>query len=363
MEKNSNKENNNAILTEISETVPLLFQKSTETSEIEDLYSYLYKDKPWVYDKSKDNLDELIQLYERSSVVSFTGAGASKPLGISDWEELMTNLWNKAKSNGFNNDFPKDSKEWPKLAQEIWEHLKNNEKKKIYFDTISQSMSPRNNTTTLTLIKLVLALDIHLTTNFDISIENAYKFLDYLAQHFNKEEIRKKYQVYYLPDFQIIQGTEAQGTIYYLHGGTTKSVYVLKENDYDAFYPSVSGSSTTDPANYRLENLLRTFYKERTIVFLGFSFNDPYVRKFFFRLSKETAMDTKVAHQLYDQSGQPYEPQPVRHFLIIDAEILEKRRDIVNVFEENNIYMIVYKTGQHIFLEKFFETLSKGKSI
>lgn len=346
---------------EISKSAPLFFQDSTETGEIEDLYSYLYKDEPGVYDKSKDNLDNLIQLHKRSSMVSFIGAGTSKPLAISDWKELMKNLWNKAKGNGFSSDFPENSKEWPNLAQKIFDYLENIGQRRIYFNTISQSMSPKNNTTTLTLIKLVLALDMHLTTNFDISIENAYKFLAYLANQFEIDRISKKYQVYYLPDFRIFQGIDNQGTIYYLHGSTERDVYILKKNDYDTFYPSVS--NLTNSVNSSLEDFLKVCYKERNIVFLGFSFDDRYVRKYFFKLAEETQMASLAAEKFYNQSGQPYETETIYHFLIIDAKILKKRPDVVNLFEKKNIYMIVYKTGEHIFLEKLFETLSKGRNI
>jgi len=329
---------------------------SDDLSQVEDLFSYLYSDDPNVYIRSKDNLNKLIKSYNKNTTVSFIGAGTSKPLGISDWETLMRSLFEKASSSGFSSNFPNKPQRWPQLAQEIFEYFKNNGTPEKYFDTISQKMMPRNNTTTLTLVKMVLALNVHLTTNFDNSIENAYKFLDYLSKHFKRQELKKRYGLNYLPDFQLHLKTD-DSLIYYLHGNINNNTYILKKSDYDTFYPTVSGSQDSVDS---LENFLKDCYKNCHIVFFGLSFHDYYVKEFFLNLAKEIEREDKIVSGFYTQSGQSYPGKDIEHFLITDAGILDEYEGRTHdFFQEINIYSIIYKSGKHIFLEKFFEGLAQ----
>jgi len=56
-----------------------------------ELSDYLFNDResPEIFRKSKDNLDKVINLYNRTNMVSFVGAGTSKPLGISKSNVLL----------------------------------------------------------------------------------------------------------------------------------------------------------------------------------------------------------------------------------------------------------------------------------
>jgi hypothetical protein len=332
--------------------------KQGDQSIVEDLYSYLYSDSkdPNIFSRSKNNLETLINLFNKDKMVSFVGAGTSKPLEISDWNNLMDDLYNEARNRGFEGSFKNNPKEWPQLAQEIYEYLEIKGNIDLYFSIIAKKMSPKNNTTTLTLIKMVLAIDLHLTTNFDNSIENAYRFLDYMSTRYKKSEFRKDYQIYCLPDFPLIQITKSLGLICYLHGRDNKKIYILKKDDYETFYPSVSNSQDSVDC---LENFLKECYKRSSIIFIGFSFRDYYVKEFFFKLAKEIERENKIIIDFFDKSGQSYKDRDIRHFLIVDPEILKEYENKAHdIFENFNIYPIIYKEGEHIFLEKLFEKLS-----
>jgi len=335
----------------------------TGLSYVEDLSFYLHNDMgdPEIYNQSKKNLETLIELYNRATTVSFIGAGTSIPLGISDWEKLMRDLFEKAVASGYKGSFSTDPREWPQLAQQIYEYYESGGNLGAYFTTLSRGMTPRNNTTTLTLVKIVLAGNVHLTTNFDSSIENAYMFLDYLSRHYKTENLRKEYKLFFLPDFQIPIAKTSNCFIYYLHGSRDKSTYILKKSDYDIFYPSVSSSKNSVDS---LENFLKGIYKNYCIVFVGFSFSDLYVRDFFFKLAKQIEKENKITGDFYNQSGQVYEVKKLKHFLIVDSKVSKDYgRKFHDTFQTFNIYPIIYKDGEHIFLERLYENLSLGISI
>lgn len=337
---------------------------SDKLSRVDNLYSYLHIDKTnaEIYRRSKENLEQLFNMYNRTNMVSFIGAGTSKPLGIPDWEPLMNDLCAKAEIKGFNGELPNAQKEWPQFAQDIYDYLKEHGYSDHYFKTILSNMILKITSTTATLENLVLALDVHLTTNFDKSIQAAYDHLNDLSDRSDSPSLKKSYKSYYLPDFDVPRMTDVS-LIYYLHGSIDRGNYILTKTDYDTFYPSISGCK--ELANCQLENFLKDRYRYNSIIFLGFSFDDCYVREFFERVAKDIDREQKIATDFYSQSRKVYEKRSIKHFLVINAGVLADKLgiDIHDEFEAMNIYSIIYKDGQHIFLEKLFQNLDRRGKI
>jgi len=328
-----------------------------DSNQIVHLETYLHPDPQG---QNIRNLKSLMELYSKDRTVSFIGAGVSKPLGIPDWEQLLNNLSKCAnKYYNFQSQLPQNSKEWPAFAEKIYNEFNQNNNSQKYFEIVSERMKPQINTTTLTLVKLVLAINIHLTTNFDSSIENAYKFLNYLSEYFGESEMRIDYRTYYIPDFSFDTGSNP--AIYYLHGNVEKNIYILKKSDYEKFYPSVSSITNSSKA---LEEFLKYYYKNKNIIFIGFSFQDYYIREFFLNLAKEIERENQIHMNLYRQSGGSYAIPEIKHFLIIGSGTSEFRKfgdEIFNNYQSFNIYPIIYHNEQHIFLEKLFEELCRGR--
>jgi len=333
-------------------------------SYITNLESYLYSDKfrPELSKRSNENLISLIDSYSKDGMISFIGAGASKPLGIFDWKELIKKLCLVANENGFTErfeNFEGKPDSWSRLSQDIFDFLESKGMTSKYFDVIKKSMSPSINTTTLTLVKLILAIDFHLTTNFDVSIENAYEFLKYISTYWVKNELNINYGKCFVPDFSPFYSKKFKAVICYLHGNIEKNLYILKTKDYEIYYPSISNEEKHDAS---LEEFLKFCYKNKIIVFIGFSFDDFYIREFFFKLAKTIELEQQASMEFYYKSGQVYPENEIKHFLIADEEILNKKflknysGAIHDFFAEFNIYLIIYK--KHIFLEKLFEILS-----
>ena len=104
-----------------SDVADLSEYQTDDTTKIQDLYGDLYHSDihPEIYNNSKEYLDSLFRVYNRGTMVSFVGAGASRPLGIPDWGKLMQRLHNIAKENGFSEEIPAGPKSHQKLAQKI----------------------------------------------------------------------------------------------------------------------------------------------------------------------------------------------------------------------------------------------------
>jgi len=143
--------------------------------------------------------------------------------------------------------------------------------------------------------------------------------------------------------------------ICYLHGNKDKNLYILKTEDYDTYYPSVSNKEIHDAS---LEDFLKYCYKNKIIIFLGLSFQDPYLKKFFFNLAKKIELEKKASTDFYQESGQVYPEKEIKHFYIVDEEILnEFGENIHHVFNQYKIKLIIYKRGEHIFIEKLFDNI------
>jgi hypothetical protein len=323
---------------------------------VDDPLDYLWREKE-TFSQNRNNYELLVSSFNRSEFVSFTGAGVSIPLGISDWDNLIDDLLKEASQIGFHESKPSSKSEYPGFVESIFKVFEKAGKTSSYFGTITKRMVPSINSTSLTLIYLVFSLDIHLTTNFDGSIEQAYRFSGQIADFLS---VTKQYgdpSLYFLKDLD----TSSKGpSIYYLHGSVNEGIYILKKSDYDMYYPSVSKLSGVSIRG--LENCLKYFYEHKNIIFIGCSFEDPYVRSFFFNLAKEVEKERLLTNGFYGQGGQSCSYKDLRHYLLIEEGndfITDYGKDIFPGLREYNIYPVIYQKDKHIFLEYLFKRLSR----
>jgi hypothetical protein len=331
---------------------------------IDDPLDYLWQgkreeQKKQIVIQNKNNYELLVRSFDRSEFVSFLGAGVSKPLGISDWSNLIDDLWKEANKLGFKESIPDDKDQYPDFAERIFKFFEQKKKESLYFDAITKRMAPSINSTSLTLVYLTFSVDIHLTTNFDRSIEHAYHFREELATFLSVTNKYTKPLLYFLKDFD----TSLNGpSIYYLHGSVNEGIYVLKKSDYDMFYPSVSKSVGTSVRG--LEECLKYFYGHKNIIFIGCSFEDPYVRSFFFDLAKEVERERLATSSFYGQGGQSCSFRDLRHFLLIEEgnKFIEGYgEELFPKLKEYCIHPVIYQKDKHIFLEYLFKRLIKNK--
>lgn len=288
---------------------------------------------------NRENLDVLLKSYSREIFVPFIGAGSSVPLGGLDWKELL----DKMKSELGIKTSMSPSINGPNYPREFSKIYKKLGDRKKFFDTLFDALKPTQTHFIAFHAYLPDAFDTFVTTNYDSPIEKAYE------RHRNQKLQRHYFSCYELDNLR--------GSVVYLHGHENIGFAVIKEEDYDYFYPTVSMKNGIPIIETFLENL----YRKRCIVFFGFSFSDSYVA----RLLKQLALRhgggkhfwilgegtptyegvTKVADQ-YSKKGR-----------ISDAE--KVTRGFYQRFSKLGIKPIVYGKDRHIFVEKVIQRLGK----
>ena len=171
-------------------------QPSAEISGQNELFNSIVQ-----IEHNRKNLKYLLDNYNNLKLVSFIGAGASSSLGIPDWDTLMDDMIKKfihdEKVKSECDDLIKKN-DLIELAQKIYDFLENNKKQNLFEQFLVDKMNPTKNTTTLSLIKMILVINEHITTNFDNSIDYAYKFMNFLNKnYYNKKEY--DFEPHYVP--------------------------------------------------------------------------------------------------------------------------------------------------------------------
>lgn len=290
---------------------------------------------------NKNNLELLTNEFNKNDFIAFIGAGCSTPLGEPDWGDLFKQLRKKYQvktrltKNSYFYDFPNSFSRLHKTVQNG-----NN-----FFKDIFDILQPKITGGTFLHLRIVDAFDSYVTTNYDSPIEIAF---------FNQEknEIKKNYFFCPYPEKNLNR------SITYLHGHKDINFIIIKKEDYDYFYPTVS-SKNGIPV---LESFLEYLYTKKVIVFLGFSFSDLYLTTFLEHLVKSEDISKKKHFLLMSNNSYWYR----KNAKIVDEykkvgqilEIQKRENEFYTSFRDRfNIYPIVYT--QHIFLERLLGLLSK----
>ncbi len=199
--------------------------------------------------------------------VVFAGAGVVSDTGVpSTWSQLVKALALEA-------DLPidvtrLDPEEYAEKTEEIYQHLVSLNKGSRYFEIIREKLRPRVSTWS-TAVFDILDMCMHIvTTNFDDVFERTYE------RYAELNPGRPAHpETHSLPDFTHDRPQNSH-KIDYLHGRADEHHIVFKKSDYNTYYPSVS-KTHGDPC---LEEYLTHIYSTYTMVFVGFSFDDVYVR-------------------------------------------------------------------------------------
>jgi len=305
------------------------------------------------------NYEVLINAWKKFKLVSFIGAGTSISLGIGDWGSLVKELHNYVIKNFHKTDLERGD-DLPIFADKLFEVFVDNNKLSEFDKIVFRRMEPLHNSTSLTLIRLILLVNLHITTNFDLSIEKAYSFLEYLADHFGKK-VKQKLSTYSIPNLPhyLKVSRDSEAHIVYLHGRKGEK-YILRASVYEQFYLSEKNNGNYSKC---IDETLKSFLKEATLLFIGFSFNDARVKDTLFRLIAEIRRDKLINERFIGPGGVADKSQEPKHFLIMhdDSKVYGGKtwKDFFDDFERHNIYPVIYEQNSHIFLEHLFGYLKR----
>ncbi|RXJ98675.1 hypothetical protein CRV02_13065 [Arcobacter sp. CECT 8989] len=224
---------------------------------------------------SEKNFEILLEHYNNNDkkLLPFLGSGISTPTGISNWVNLLVDLGKLTKKYNNKESLEKMIKElgYPKTASIIKDEINNEDKYKSF---LVNQFEPKNTLTTSTIIKIMIKFFSVVTTNYDTTLEEAIKTINFIYSENSISNV--EFNTQDLPDLSTSLLLEKKNIVY-LHGYKRNKNFLLTENDYRYFYPSNYGGEGSED----LEEFLRSIIKDMNLVFMGFSFKDKDFMKFF----------------------------------------------------------------------------------
>ncbi len=122
----------------------------------------------------------------------------------------------------------------------------------------------------------------------------------------------------------------------YLHGRSDASFVILKTDDYRIFYPSHPslGLCSSRRTSTVLEAFLRYLYANRTLVFVGFSFSDPFLKDALQAIHTTIARDD-AAHATPCPSSPARLPQIKHYALIQQVQYPDEEERLARSYDES----------------------------
>ena len=172
------------------------------------------------------------------------------------------------------------------------------------------------------------------TTNFDNLLEETYEIKGKITG-----TRRRKLKTQSLPNIELVDcfRRSKKQNVVYLHGHADEEHVVLTRQDYDDYYPSESGKPEGERV---LENYLEYIYSNYTIVFVGFSFRDKYVRNHFKRIFRQLV---KRDSRCQDKIGYRDVAPQIKHYALLPKAKCDGEQEAVqSEIEEIGINVIHY---------------------
>ncbi|OQB45423.1 MAG: hypothetical protein BWY02_02516 [bacterium ADurb.Bin157] len=285
-----------------------------------------------------DNLDinNIHEHLAKKNFIVFAGTGVISGTGIpSTWKELLITLSRQANVNINVDNICKN--EYPDVAQKIFDELAKNGEEKRYYEIIKELISAKDSAWDEKPYEILSTTKGVVTTNFDNIFETSYERLVEANSSLPSSIITNS-----LPDFEDKDDFNKH-KIVYLHGRANENHIIFKKNDYMDYYPSMSAGKSRNP-DLCLETYLDYIYRKHTIVFVGFSFDDEYVRGCFKGIHRRlTGRDERcferktgyieiiprIKHYAFIEEVKPQSNEFKRH-KEIEAELEEMRIKVIH---------------------------------
>ncbi|MFA5251903.1 MAG: SIR2 family protein [Phycisphaerae bacterium] len=275
----------------------------------------------------------------KKNFIVFAGTGVISGTGIPEsWGKLLKALAEQAKVDI---DIDRISKnEYPEIAQKIFDELVRNGKKEKYHEIIREQVVAKDSPWDAKTFEILLTTKGVVTTNFDNIFETSYETLvetnSHLPAHIEQNS---------LPDFDDKDDFEKH-KIVHLHGRADENHIIFKRNDYLDYYPSVCAGKSLNP-DYCLERYLEYIYRKHTVIFIGFSFDDEYVRGCFKSINKRlTGRDKRCCEE---KVGYVEIVPQLEHYAFLEelnpqSNEYQRRKEIEAELEEMKIKVIHFQS-------------------
>lgn len=212
---------------------------------------------------SKHFINELKQKYNEKKIIPFIGAGLSVPFGLKPWKKLIEELSDAlvAPTLKASIDFDLENGEYQEAIEDIKKYARVDDQP--IQEKIGEEYSLRKNTLVPPIDNNYLDLvksnfKIYLTTNYDRLLD------DYIP---NINSFRSLTE--YTSDFQKLTRENDEKYLFHIHGCVSNPAsIVISSEKYDELYKNDS-----------FDNLMKGFSSNFSYLFLGFSFEDTFIKK------------------------------------------------------------------------------------
>lgn len=274
---------------------------------------------------------ELKEIAKRKdNLVIFAGSGVAKECGLPNWEGLVEHLKKYLIQKGQSFDEQMNKYDLPMQAQIVYETFKEifpTNYKNIFFSEIDGFMKPSLWPHTACQEEIIHTCEKIVTTNFDNSFESAIK--TYCKFSHKKQNIYSR-SFPKLNYIKFINSTEDY-KVAYLHGNTGQHLIFIKD-DYEKFY---CGTNNT------LYDFYKQLWQNNTLLFIGFSFEDYYVKEVFNKIFFE--LYERYNENLRVTSIEDTEFHKIKHFTFIQEYEDNKFLKLCEELKKMKIYTIPYK--------------------
>ena len=291
-----------------------------------------------------NNVELLKNTYRENKdrIVFFAGAGASISLGLKSWKDLLIEMDEEFKTN-INIDDYIIKFGYPETASAIYDEITIKEE---YTNFLCEKFDIKNAIARFNSItkSIVNNFDTILTTNFDSSFENAFRDKNFPLVEYGLD---KNINIQTLPKFDTVNISTKDYTVIYLHGNQESRRFIFRKEEYEYFYRT---NYNKEPSE--LEEFLKEIFKNFSVIFFGFSFNDLNFKKYCEKILIEEFEERKAKY--YNLYNQKYPIELRKHFVFITPEEV---KDTLSELEINNYI----QRDNNIKWEKIFEKINNNE--
>jgi hypothetical protein len=288
---------------------------------------------------------EVANELSQKDFIVFAGSGVPSATGIPMWQKLIEKLLECKPINNIDLN-TLGSYEFPDIVQKSFDKF---DDKNDYYKIIRSNLIPRNAPYSGEEMEIVKTTNWILTTNFDETLESAF------SSKFEIENVSKNVETYSLPDFEY-RNLFSDESIIYLHGRANENFLIFKKDDYKKYYPSVSQEKQSST---ELEDYLKYLYRDYTIVFIGFSFDDYYFKNSLKNIYENIKLNDEIH---LEKPGYSPKLKNVRHYAFlkkVSSKNKQFSRELDRELESIKIKVVRY--SEHKEWIECFETIRKLK--
>lgn len=278
----------------------------------------------------------LSEVAQKEKLLVFAGSGVSDPTGIPTWRKLLENLQLTYRIPGVNVE-DIDSNNFPEIAQMFYRHFEENDCLSQYHDILKNNLRALKISHT-PLQQQIIYIGFNnnvVTTNFDTTFEDTFSHLNV----YGNTELTCDFQS--IPSLSADNINKKKGLITYLHGRIESNEIIFTLLDYEKHYKN----------SHAMKELYYDLYTNYTLLFIGFSFEDRYVKQVLYDVKSQILEKIKNSELPTNYLSE------IKHYVII-SEKFKIPEKICNDLKLSPIY---YPNENHIVIESYLKTIYNSR--